>query len=109
MWETRKIFVILYSALCFEVENGHICLWIKVIVGVIGIIMFYSFVLKEKSKTPIEFHVKVTVKTVLKLALNDDIKAEVLCKQTKTKVMICTLLPKIKEILDSKLSSILVS
>ena len=77
--------------------------------GVIGIILFYSFVLKEKSKTPIEFHVKVTVKTVLKLALNDDIKAEVLCKQTKTKVMICTLLPKIKEILDSKLSSILVS
>ena len=50
----------------------------------VAIIMFYFFMVK-KSKTPIEFHIKVTVKSVLKLALIDDIKAEVLCRQTKTR------------------------
>ena len=85
MWEAQKIFVILYSALCFVVENDHLCLWNKFIGCNVVIITFYFSLVKEKSKTPIEFHIKMTVKAVLKPALNDDIKADVLCRQTKTR------------------------
>ena len=44
----------------------------------VAIIMFYFFMVK-KSKTPIEFHIKVTVKSVLKLLSISDFWLEVIC------------------------------